>query len=128
MRFAAARPSLLEQPFEMIGALWLTGYLFALVGATVAHELTHRNNRFAKLTAYLLLGFTGNASFVIYHIYTHHRQVGTHDDAATARRGAANACAPLWRARSPSKSRKPRASRRRVSGARACPPIRGETN
>jgi len=24
---------------------------------------------------------------VIYHIHTHHRQVGTYDDAATARRG-----------------------------------------
>jgi fatty acid desaturase len=37
--------------------------------------------------AYPLLGFSGNASFVIYHIHTHHRQVGTYDDAATARRG-----------------------------------------
>jgi hypothetical protein len=87
VRFAAERSSLTEQPFETIGALWLTGYLFALAGATVAHELTHRNNRFAKLSAYLLLGFTGNASFLIYHIYTHHRQVGTYHDAATARRG-----------------------------------------
>jgi alkane 1-monooxygenase len=87
VRFAALRPSLTEQPFETIGALWLTGYLFALAGPTVAHELTHRNNRLAKLSAYFLLGFTGNASFVIYHIYTHHRQVGTYQDAATARRG-----------------------------------------
>ena len=87
VRFAAERSSLAEQPFETISALWLTGYLFALAGATVAHELTHRNNRFAKLSAYLLLGFTGNASFLIYHIYTHHRQVGTYHDATTARRG-----------------------------------------
>jgi hypothetical protein len=87
VRFAALRPSLTGHTFETIGALWLTGYLFALAGATVAHELTHRNNRLAKLSAYLLLGFTGNASFVIYHIYTHHRQVGTYNDAATARRG-----------------------------------------
>jgi Fatty acid desaturase len=87
VRFASLRPSLTEQPLETIGALWLTGYLFALAGATVAHELTHRSNRLAKLSAYLLLGFTGNASFVIYHIYTHHRQVGRYDDAATARRG-----------------------------------------
>jgi hypothetical protein len=87
VRFAALHPSLTEQPLETIGALWLTGYLFALAGATVAHELTHRSNGLAKLSAYILLGFTGNASFVIYHIYTHHRQVGTYDDAATARRG-----------------------------------------
>jgi hypothetical protein len=36
VRFAAERSSLTEQPFETIGALWLTGYLFALAGATVA--------------------------------------------------------------------------------------------
>jgi hypothetical protein len=41
----------------------------------------------ATLSAYLLLGFTGNALFVIYHVYAHHRQVGTYRDAATARRG-----------------------------------------
>ena len=95
VRFAALRPSLTEHSFETIGALWLTGYLFALAGAAVAHELTHCNNRLAKLSAYLLLGFTGNASFVIYHIYTHHRQVDTYhhrqvdtyNDAAMARRG-----------------------------------------
>ncbi len=71
----------------MIGALWVTGYLFALVGATVAHELTHRPGKLAKLVAQILLGFTGNASFVIYHVYAHHRRVGTYDDASTARRG-----------------------------------------
>jgi alkane 1-monooxygenase len=87
VRLAVLRPSLTERPFETIGALWLSGYLFALAGATVAHELTHRNNRLAKLSAYLLLGVTGNTSFVIYHIYAHHRQVGTFRDAATARRG-----------------------------------------
>jgi len=87
IRFAATLPSLTGKPFELIGVLWLSGYLFALVGATVAHELCHRTGRIAKLVAYALLGFTGNASFVTYHLYAHHRQVGTLDDAATARRG-----------------------------------------
>ena len=72
---------------ELIGALWVTGYLFALVGATVAHELTHRSSKTARLVAQILLGFTGNASFVIYHVHIHHRQVGTYNDASTARRG-----------------------------------------
>ena len=97
VRFAALRPSLTEHSFETIGALWLTGYLFALAGATVAHELTHRNNRLAKLSAYLLLGFTGNASFVIYHIYAH--IVRSALITTPPRRDAANACAPSWRAR-----------------------------
>ena len=87
IRFAAMEPSLTEHPFQLIGVLWLSGYLFALVGATVAHELCHRTSRLAKMSAYVLLGFTGNASFVTYHLYAHHRQVGTLDDAATARRG-----------------------------------------
>src|SRR5665648_430471 len=68
-------------------ALWVTGYLFALVGATVAHELTHRPGKPAHLVAQTLFGFTGNSSFAIYHVYVHHRQVGTYDDASTARRG-----------------------------------------
>ena len=41
----------------------------------------------AKMSAYMLLGFTGNTSFVTYHLYAHHRQVGTYNDASTARRG-----------------------------------------
>ena len=73
--------------FELIGAIWLTGYLFALVGATVAHELTHRKGTLPQLSAHALLGFTYNPSFVIYHVYGHHRNVGTYDDASTARRG-----------------------------------------
>jgi hypothetical protein len=87
VRSAATHPSLTEHPFQLIGVLWLTGHLFALVGATVAHELCHRTSRLAKMSAYMLLGFTGNASFATYHLYAHHRLVGTYNDASTARRG-----------------------------------------
>lgn len=73
--------------FELIGAIWLAGYLLALVGATVAHELTHRKGSVAQISAHALLGFTYNPSFVIYHVYAHHRNVGMLGDAATARRG-----------------------------------------
>jgi fatty acid desaturase len=85
--YAAAHPGFGAQPLQLIGAIWVVGYLYALVGATVGHELTHRQNRLAQLVAHVLLGFTGNASFVIYHVHVHHRQVGTYDDASTARRG-----------------------------------------
>src|SRR5665648_822170 len=85
--FAAEHPNPIDWPLEWIGALWVTGYLFALVGATVAHELTHRPGKPAHLVAQTLFGFTGNSSFAIYHVYVHHRQVGTYDDASTARRG-----------------------------------------
>lgn len=79
--------SFTDQPLQMIGAIWVTGYLFALVGATVGHELTHRHGRLPQTVAHLLLGFTGNTSFAIYHVHIHHRQVGMYDDASTARRG-----------------------------------------
>lgn len=85
--FATEQPSLTDHPLQLIGGIWLVGYLFALVGATVGHELTHRQSRLAQLVAHILLGFTGNASFVIYHVHVHHRQVGMYDDASTARRG-----------------------------------------
>jgi len=82
--FATEHPN---HPFQLLGAIWMVGYLYALVGATVGHELTHRQDWLAQLVAYLLLGFTGNASFAIYHVHVHHRQVGTFNDASTARRG-----------------------------------------
>ena len=86
-RFAGAHQGFTDRPLELIGAIWLAGYLFALVGATVAHEFTHRAGDVSRLAAHILLGFTFNGSFVIYHIYVHHRQVGTYNDASTARRG-----------------------------------------
>jgi len=85
--FATKEPSLTDHPLQMIGAIWVVGYLFALVGATVGHELTHRQNKLAQLVAHILLGFTGNTSFAIYHVHVHHRQVGMYDDASTGRRG-----------------------------------------
>lgn len=36
----AKEASFTYQPLQTIGAIWVTGYLFALVGATVGHELT----------------------------------------------------------------------------------------
>jgi len=64
------------------------GYFYALAGATVAHELVHRATRpLAILSARALLAFTLNPTFESYHVHGHHRNVGTYDDPATARRG-----------------------------------------
>lgn len=53
-----------------------------------AHELVHRTtDRLAMLTGRWLLAMVGDAQFSISHVYAHHRNVGTADDAATARRG-----------------------------------------
>jgi fatty acid desaturase len=64
------------------------GYFYALAGVTVAHELTHRvTSPLALMWARALLAFTLNPTFETYHVYGHHRNVGSYDDPATARRG-----------------------------------------
>lgn len=83
----ASDASFTDRPLQTIGAIWVTGYLFALVGATVGHELTHRQGRVPQAVAHILLGFTLNPSFAIYHVHVHHRRVGSYDEASTARRG-----------------------------------------
>ncbi|MEJ2517649.1 MAG: alkane 1-monooxygenase [Methyloceanibacter sp.] len=83
----ARSASFTEKPLQTIGAIWVVGYLFALVGATVGHELTHRQGWVPQAIAHVLLGFTLNTSFVIYHVHVHHRRVGSYDEASTARRG-----------------------------------------
>jgi alkane 1-monooxygenase len=69
-------------------AVILTGYAYALYGATVAHELVHRTDEpVAQWSARALLAFTFNTAFTIFHVHGHHRQVGTPNDPATAKRG-----------------------------------------
>jgi len=64
------------------------GYLYALIGVTMAHELTHLlDNKVARPRAPVMISLTLNASFMVYHIHGHHRNVGMYDDAATAWRG-----------------------------------------
>ncbi len=76
------------EPVPLIGAIIGTGYFYGLAGVTVAHELTHRIGKpLAMLSARLLLSFTLNPTFEVYHLQGHHRDVCTYGDAATSRRG-----------------------------------------
>jgi alkane 1-monooxygenase len=73
---------------NLAAAVVLAGYCYAVFGATVGHELTHRTGVLpAYLSARGLFAFTFNTSFTTFHIHGHHRQVGTFRDPATARRG-----------------------------------------
>ncbi|BAQ16769.1 alkane 1-monooxygenase [Methyloceanibacter caenitepidi] len=83
----ARNTAVADHTLQTVGAVWVVGYLFALVGATVGHELTHRQGWIPQAAAHVLLGFTFNTSFVIYHVHVHHRRVGSYDEASTARRG-----------------------------------------
>jgi fatty acid desaturase len=72
----------------VVGAAIGAGYFYALAGVTVAHELTHRvTSPVALMSARALLAFTLNPTFETYHVYGHHRNVGSWHDPATARRG-----------------------------------------
>jgi alkane 1-monooxygenase len=73
---------------DVAGAVFLAGYCYAVFGATVGHELTHRTGVTpAFLSARGLFAFTFNTSFTTFHVHGHHRQVATWRDPATARRG-----------------------------------------
>jgi alkane 1-monooxygenase len=80
-----------DAPFvtvPLIGAVLGSGYFYALAGATAAHELTHRPGiPVALVCARILMAFTLNPSFEIFHVHGHHRYLCTLRDPATARRG-----------------------------------------
>lgn len=71
----------------LVGVGVATGYFYALAGATVAHELIHRRNSLALISARVLLALTLNASFERFHLLSHHPNVATAKDASTAWRG-----------------------------------------
>jgi alkane 1-monooxygenase len=69
------------------GATLGTSYFYALAGMTVAHELLHRTDSpAAQVVSRALLAFTLSGHYTTYHLYGHHRNVGTFKDPATARR------------------------------------------
>jgi alkane 1-monooxygenase len=69
-------------------ATLIVSYQYALIGATVGHELIHRtNSRVATVCSSLLLAFTLNTGFTIFHFRGHHHLVGLWQDPASARRG-----------------------------------------
>ena len=74
--------------FHLSVATVLVGYQYALIGATVGHELTHRaESRVALACSCLVLAFTFNTGFTIFHVRGHHRLAGLWQDPACARRG-----------------------------------------
>lgn len=70
------------------GAIVSFGLAVALGGILTAHELMHRTqDRLAMFTARWLLALSFNATLEVAHVFGHHRDVGTPQDPATARRG-----------------------------------------
>jgi alkane 1-monooxygenase len=72
---------------QAIGGGIAVGFVTGAIGITYAHELGHRNNRFHRLLAHLLMACVGYGWFVIEHYRGHHLRMATPDDPATARAG-----------------------------------------
>ncbi len=73
---------------ELLFAGLAVAVFFGAAGINVAHELVHRTDKPVDRTlGRWLLAFCFDTTFAIEHVYGHHRNVGTPQDPATARRG-----------------------------------------
>jgi alkane 1-monooxygenase len=71
---------------RVLGAVSL-GILGGGMGMTIAHELSHSNDKLSRFWAELITALLGYPHFSASHLSGHHRSVGTRDDPTTARRG-----------------------------------------
>ena len=75
-------------PFQLIGLILSVGLLIGGVGTSVAHECLHRRKSNALMEhGNWLMALSMDSVFPIEHNHGHHKNVGTLQDAATARRG-----------------------------------------
>lgn len=63
------------------------GLMTGGIGITIAHELMHRPQRWARALAELLMSSVAYAHFCIEHVHGHHRNVATPEDPASSRLG-----------------------------------------
>lgn len=69
------------------GHISAMGLMCGVFGINVAHELGHRTDTFNQFLSKVMLTTSLYNHFFIEHNRGHHRNVGTHEDAATARKG-----------------------------------------
>lgn len=72
---------------DHVGRILSMGLMCGVFGVNVAHELGHRTKYFERVLAKVMLTTTLFLHFYIEHNRGHHRNVGTPQDAATARKG-----------------------------------------
>lgn len=75
-----------ETGYVLVGHILALGMMCGVFGINVAHELGHRPDRFNQTLSKIMLTTSGYIHFFIEHNKGHHRNVGTPDDAATARK------------------------------------------
>lgn len=73
------------------GKFWLlvlsVGIVTGGTGITFAHEWVHRRKPWQRLLGEWLLVWVGYGHYATEHVFGHHKNVGTREDGATARRG-----------------------------------------
>jgi alkane 1-monooxygenase len=74
-------------PWETLGLALSVGVMCGAGGITIAHELMHRHEAWARGLAELLMGWVSYPHFCVEHVHGHHRHVATPHDPATSRRG-----------------------------------------
>lgn len=75
-------------PAHIASATLLIGIFYGSSGTNIAHNLFHRTqSAFDVMVGRWLLAFSFDTTFAIEHVYGHHRNIGTLEDPATARRG-----------------------------------------
>ena len=74
--------------WHLLGGAMSIGICYGVAGINVAHELIHRTERtLDPIIGRWLLAFNLDTTFLVEHIDGHHRNAGTENDPATARRG-----------------------------------------
>lgn len=74
-------------PLELIGSILTMGIACGAFGINVAHELGHRHKKEEQTMAKMLLLTSLYMHFFIEHNRGHHKNVSTHEDPATSRKG-----------------------------------------
>jgi alkane 1-monooxygenase len=75
------------QTYEMVGLTLSQGIFLGAFGINVAHELGHRTSTFEQLLSKILLLPCLYMHFIIEHNRGHHKNVGTDEDPASAKKG-----------------------------------------
>lgn len=76
-----------SDPLTLVGRILTMGLLCGTFGINIGHELGHRSSHWEQLLAKLSLLTSLYMHFFIEHNKGHHKNVATHDDPGSARRG-----------------------------------------
>ncbi|WP_374073390.1 alkane 1-monooxygenase [Bdellovibrio bacteriovorus] len=84
--FVGILRSLNAETYELVGLILSFGTILGLLGISTAHELVHRKERELRELGFGLLSLVNFSHYGVEHVFGHHKNVGTLQDPATARK------------------------------------------